>query len=184
MLISQAGNRSMHFATTFNKEIVQFHISSRRVEKSDKLKKGVGENVAQVKTAKSNQFFRQNAHASWNAACCSLVSSNKLYNTISSDRNLLLGVIWRKKQGRKISWSVGLVKSLTIRYYWSSSRRKRRSTLPLWSIICGKECQIPLRIKVLSYQEKIFGILYRFSMFVPLPNCNFQSIASNTYFIL
>ena len=64
MLISQAGNRSMHFATTFNKEIVQFHINSRRVEKSDKLKKGVGENVAQVKTAKSNQFFRQNAHAS------------------------------------------------------------------------------------------------------------------------
>ena len=82
------------------------------------------------------------------------VSSNKLYNRISFDRNLLLGVIWRKKQGRKISWSVGLVKSLTIRYYWSSSRRKRRSTLPLWSIICGKECQIPLRIKVSLIRKK------------------------------
>ena len=110
----------------------------------------MGENVAQAKTAKSNQFFRQNAHASWNAAC----SSNKLYNTISSDRNSLLEVIWRKKQGRKISWSVGLVKSLTIRYW--SSRRKRRSVLPLWSIICGKECQIPLRIK-LSYHEKFLA---------------------------
>ena len=99
------------------KKLSSFTSIAGEWKKSDKLKKGVGENVAQVKTAKSNQFFRQNAHASWNAACCSLVSSNKLYNTISSDRNLLLGVIWRKKQGRKISWSVGLVKSLTISYY-------------------------------------------------------------------